>query len=532
MLPTLSDNDLALLGCNDRFFLLTVLLNRKDAAHPWLYARSREVEASPDGFLDLWAREHYKSTIITFAGSIQEIVANPEVTIGLFSFNKKIAGDFVTQVKQEFEANEDLKRIYSDVLWANPVVNRRGGPQKGIVVKRKSNPKEPTLEGSGLINGMPTGRHYQLMVYDDLITETHVGTPEMVRKATSAWELSDNLGAGEVRKWHIGTRYSYADTYGYILTHNILTPRIFKATDDGTMTGKPVFMSESRLKEKIKSQRSHFAAQMLQDPLAGNENTFRPDWFSPWYVRPGALTIYIMCDPSKGSTRKSDRTAIAVVGIDQGGNKYLLDGYRHRMTLSERWTALRDLYRRWSDMRGVQLVRVGYERYGQQTDLEYFEERMNIEGISFPMEELNWARQGGQSKKDRVERLEPDFRLGRFYLPGLVHETGIGECFWEHDTKENKIIKRKMEAPTRDMAALIKAGEGYRVVKPIRRLDEDRAVYDVTTALMEEMLFFPFAPKDDLVDATSRIYDMQPTGPSIHDNALANRLNAVDFADA
>ena len=529
------DNEaLAFLGCNDRYFLLTSLCERRDALHPWLFERCREVEAAPDDHLDLWARDHYKSTIITFAGVIQEIVCDPEITIAIFSNVKPVARAFLSQIMGELERNETLKTVYPDVLWHNPRLDSPvWGLERGIVVKRRSNPKEATVEAHGLVDGQPISRHYQLRVYDDLVTDKSVTTPEMIRKTTEKWELSDNLGSSRSnRRWHIGTRYHFGDTYGIILEEGRgIKPRIYPATDDGTLKGNPVFLSEKVWEKKKGTQRRTVSAQMLLNPVAGNEAMFNSEWLKNYLIRPTFLNVYIMCDPSRGATQRSDRTAIAVVGIDTAGNKYLLDGVRHRMKLSERYTWLKRFHEKWSTASGVQATVVGYERYGQQTDDEVIQEWMLRDKIAFKIEELNTPREGRHSKKDRVERLEPDMKGGKFYLPGIVFHPEYGghdnQALWSVWTTEDakkaeaagkdvphrvgQIVYRPLLGPTNAQRAALARGESHRIMQPIKRVDENSEVYDLTRAFIEEMIFFPFAPKDDLIDATSRIYDLKPT---------------------
>ena len=445
----------------------------------------------------------HNSTIITFAGIIQEVIKNPEVTVGIFSHNRPGAKAFMKQIKMEFEDNKLLKGLFPDIFYANPKKESpKWNEDDGIIVKRKSNPKESTIEAWGLVDGMPTGKHFALMVYDDVVTEESVTNSDMIKKVTERWELSENLGTRGGRIWTIGTRYHFADTYAVMIKRGVLRERRHPATHDGTFDGKPVFLTEKQWeRKKASTSKSTLAAQQLLNPLAGSETKFAIEWLKWWRIRPRFLNVYILCDPSKGRMADSDRTAIVVIGIDATRNKYLLDGFCHRMKLSKRWTVIRDLWRRWSNMKGVQSAFCGYEQFGMQTDLEYFEERMEIEGISIPIDELSWPREGKKSKEFRIERLEPDIRMGRFKFPEYLNIDGEGNITQVDITKKKEVQE------------VVAAGEPWRVAKPIRKIDEDERVYDLMTHLIEEYTFFPLAPHDDVLDALSRIYDMDPVPP-------------------
>lgn len=438
---------------NDLFFLLRYGLCRKDCENDWVFDRCREVQAAPNGHLDLWAREHYKSTVITFALTIQDILNDPEITIGLASHTRPIAKAFLRQIKREFEANETLKGWFPDILYGNPQKESpKWSEDDGITVIRKSNPKEATIEAWGVVDGQPTSKHYKLLIYDDIVTRESVSTPEMMAKTTDALALSYNLGAHGGHRRFIGTRYHYNDSYKSIIDRETAKPRIYPATDNGQIDGKPVFLTVEKLKEKRRDMGPYiFGAQMMQNPTADETQGFKKEWLK--WAQPNAhgLNIYMVIDPASSKKKGSDYTAGWVLGLGADKNIYVLDIVRDRLSLTQRADLVMGWHRRW------QPLAVGYERYGMMGDIEHIKEVQERENYRFPIVEL-----GGQlSKVDRIRRLIPWFESGRIMMPQIFSKTNY-------------------EGVSVDLAAAF---------------------------VNEEYLPFPVGGHDDMLDAMARVLD-------------------------
>jgi predicted phage terminase large subunit-like protein len=396
--------------------LLRYACGREDAENLWYFNRCREVQAKPDGHLDLWAREHGKSSIITFALTIQDSLNDPEVTFGIFSHTRPIAKGFLRQIKREFEANDRLKEWFPDVLWPNPQKDApKWSEDDGIVVKRQGNPKECTVEAWGLVDGQPTGKHFRRRVYDDVVTRESVTTPEMMAKTTEAWELSDNLGTEGGAFRVVGTRYHFSDTYGDMLRRKVVEPRIYPCTIDGTEDGEPVLMSRETLAEKRRMQGPYtFGAQMLLNPKGDDSQGFKREWLR--YTnnpRAEGMNVYLLCDPANSKRKTNDYTSMWVIGLGQDENYVALDMLRDRLNLAERTRALFELHRKWRPLA------VGYEHYSMQADIQHIQDYQDRVNYRFNIVEL-----GSQvNKKDRIKRLIPLFEQGRIYLPRSKYRT-------------------------------------------------------------------------------------------------------------
>jgi len=465
---------------------------------PFLFERCEEVQKEPDGYLDIWARDHYKSTIITYGLTIQEILKNPEITICIYSYNISTAQKMLVQIRTALQ-HPILVNCFPEILFENTNVqtwkDEEGGVHQmewssdGFTVKRKGNPKEHTLECSGLVTGQKTGGHYNLLIYDDTVTPESVATKTQIDKTTSQFEMSLNTGStANLRIRMIGTRYHLHDTYEKVIKNETVKLRLYSCVDE---EGHSRLYSEPVLRWKLSRMHgSVVATQMYCDPQAVGSFNFDPDWIPPLVDRNSIdlelYNWYIICDPAWKVSADADNTVYAVIGVSGlGSDRHFLvaDLMVDKINLTDKTDRLFHLVNRYTNSRRKPIV--FYERVSMQSDIDHYQTLMTSQSNFFTIIEasgkpkINYGMASNASNikyKDlRISVLQPAFKNGLFRF---VDHSYVG-------FPKGYVIKDKE-------------------VRNWRGDCEDT----IETFLTEEYKNYPNTEHDDVLDVLSRCLDL------------------------
>lgn len=462
---------------------------------PWLFNRCWEVQNDPDSHVDVWARGHFKSTIITIGKTIQDILRNPEETICIYSYNADTAQGFVSAIRQNLESAK-MKALFPDIIPQNTstgrykTVNDDGITEnvkftwsdKEFTVIRKSKRKEPTVMGRGLVNSLPTGYHFSILVYDDVVTWMSVSTQEQNAKTYQRWQDSLNTGSGEMtRKRIIGTFYNLRDTY-----FSILNPKAESGEMGGSQftlrkypcmepDGNPVLQTKEYI-EMVRQQMVGlvFSSQMMCDPQDASSFKFNELWI-PKRVNQADIeknkdryNFYIIVDPANSKKSTSDYTSMNVIATTSDKRYILADLVRTRLAPTERRDRLFQLVNRWTNSKRKPMV--FYEHNSMSSDIAMIQEKQQNDRYYFdiypastrPKIRFDVSVAGQSTKEARIMALEPLFRAGRIIL-----------CEHTYNMSYTGVME------------------------------------DTTAAFLnEEYLPFPFAKHDDTFDSLARIGDL------------------------
>jgi phage terminase large subunit-like protein len=517
------------------------------ATNPWLFQRCREVQRNPDGYLDLWPRGHYKSTIVTKLGAMQELLINPRLTILIITYTNRFALEVIGFIKKVFEFNEYLKELFPDILYQNASKQAPADTWTLHKLFLKTNVKgnAASLAYSAIGGAQKTGNHSQLLIYDDAVTDKSVTTANNREKTIRYINTSANLGSpGQPinRRWFVGTRYHAADAYDFLMQNGAVIPRVYTATHNGRLDGDLVFLDRHTWETVYLTQDGYsISTQMFMNPNMISKTAFEVQNLKPYNMIP-ACHIFIFVDPATTKNKNSDYTSISVIGVrnkPNGGKvtymtdkqkalnleKYLLDGVRDRMNLDETWNALKNIYLKWEEFlnyygNNKYSLSVHYESYAASRDIELIKSLQERDGIFFDIEKMG----GKTSKEDRIKRLVPDLKAGNFKIPYFIekyseiHSWKVREVEQGSDqyemmyTKEPKFNARgedrfpKYEEISKnaEFDFSIQEKRAY----PISRNDVEGLPYDYTAEFIEEFTTFPYSRWDDVLDSITRIYDI------------------------
>jgi len=392
-------------------------------------------------------RAHLKSHMVaTWCAWI--ITRHPEVTILYVSATSELAQTQLYAI-QNILASDVYMRFFPE--YVNPQEGKR---EKWSAMKMSVDHEQRKVEGirdatiatAGLTTNT-TGWHADIIVADDLVVPenayTEDGRDSVARKASQFTSIR-NAGGFTMA---CGTRYHPRDIYdtwkgqiyddyneeGLLVDQKaVWTTKEYAVETDGIYVWPRAVRSDGKafgfnqgVLARIRAEyvdRVQFYAQYYNDPNdPGSERITRDkfQYYNPRFLKKNGsrfsyndrkLNIYAAVDFAFSLGKRSDYTAIVVIGIDHEKNYYVLAIDRFKADrVSEYFKHIVDLHSYW----GFKKLRAEVT-VAQQVIVNEIKDKIKMSGMSLPVEEFRPTAKEG-SKEERVaatlEHLYDDLRV-------------------------------------------------------------------------------------------------------------------------
>jgi hypothetical protein len=291
----------------------------------------------------------------------------------------KNATKMVGQIRSKFERGVLTRTVYPEL---RSELSTRWNKDEACLPRSIDWP-EATWEAAGQDTSV-TSRHYDYIIYDDLVDENTFNKPELMKQLTDRFEQREGLLRPPIEDRVVivvMNHWSHIDLAAYIMEHH---PEYKVYYRQAIEAGKPIFpemYSLDWLMRKQKVDPYNFATQWMNNPSDASVAEFKPQNLQ-YYKRTatglklesgeevpyGHLNIYGSVDlrhsmATTSAQKLTSRNFIIIGGIDSKGRRFLLEELASR---SDPVTLLADimrLHRKWHP------IQIGVEGFGYQVAL-------------------------------------------------------------------------------------------------------------------------------------------------------------------
>lgn len=418
--------------------------------------------------LVLLPRDHQKSAIAGYFAAWL-IVNNPSIRILYISSTANLAVKQLKFIKDILTS--DRFRFYWPEMVNPDESKREKWTETEISVdhpqRRADIVRDPTIFTGGLTTSL-TGMHCDQTIMDDVVVFENAYTEEGRNRVLTQYSLLASIEGADARGLIVGTRYHPKDLYGTLLEKTVdiysaegeivdsdplyeVFERVVESSGDGTgeflwprqeHKGK-WFGFNTEILAKKRAQyidRTQYRAQYYNDPNDADSAAIDPSkfqYYDPkfltrssgfWFLKDKRLNVFAAVDFAFSLSKKSDYTAIVVLGVDGNHNYYVLDIDRFKTDkISEYFAHILRLHQKW-DFRRIRCeVTAGQLAIVNALKTDY----IRSHGLALSIEEYRPTRHDGNKEERITATLQPKYENGQMW-----HYRG-GNC----QTLEDELVR-------------------------------------------------------------------------------------------